>query len=282
MSDRDRNASVHPRHEATLRDLGLTPGCLDVATGRLPVPVASFTYPPAWYGYPPALVPFWSEGFVYTGLWHHWFTDRPPSFVRLSVRDDHRLLEVARTPEQFVAYATIVAIVAHDALRPATAAFAERAGVRDVAAIDALTLASGDDPRGFPALPEFRTATPLAALSDPGAYDGWFPVPTASGGRAWWATASALELPPEVRTRVPLAAAAASPWLATPDAPAVYRAALATGDLRGAWLALNGPGWTLDRARDALRQLDAAACVPAFSARCAAWLEASAGQDGAW
>ena len=77
------------------------------ATGRLRLPVSGVTYPPSWYGYPPALIPIWSEGFVYVGLWKHWFTERPLSFVRVYVRAGHTVVEIARTPEQLLCYATI-------------------------------------------------------------------------------------------------------------------------------------------------------------------------------
>lgn len=74
--------------------------------------------PPAGYGSQAARVPFCSEGFVYTGLGHHWCPDRPPSCVRMSVRDGDRRQEVAWSAAHFVASA---AIVVHDASGPAAA-----------------------------------------------------------------------------------------------------------------------------------------------------------------
>lgn len=271
---------VSPATDSTLRPLGLPPTCVDVAVGRNPLPVVGVTQPAPWYGYPPALIPFWSEGFVYTGLWHHWFTPRPPAFVRMYVRAGHSLTEVARTPEQFVAFATVLAIVAHDELRPDTVAFARRAGVRDLDAIDRVTLATGDEPRGLVALQEFQRETPLAVVGD-GEYDGWFPTPLRPGPRAWWETASRLEL--DDATRDTMERSPAMPmWLTRSDLPAVFETAIAAGDLRAAWLALNGPGWVLADATSALMRLDAAANRPAFSTYCAAWIAAAAGQIGGW
>lgn len=271
---------VSPASDATLRPLGIPPACVDVAVGRNPLPVVGVTQPAPWYGYPPALIPFWSEGFVYTGAWHHWFTPRPPSFVRMYVRAGHSLIEIARTPEQFVAFATVLAIVAHDESRPETEAFARRAGVPDVEAIDRVTLATGDDPSGFRALLAFQHDTPLAVVGE-GAYDGWFPTPLRPALRAWWETACGLEV--DEATRRTMATSAAMPvWLTSSDLRAVFESAVGAGDLRAAWLALNGPGWDLAEARSALTRLEAAAASDPFSTHCAAWLAAAADQVGGW
>jgi RHS repeat-associated protein len=227
------------------------------AMGRLRVPVAGNTYPPPWYGYPPALIPMWSEGFIYVGLWKHWFTERPLSFVRIYVRAGHSIVEIARTPEQFLCYTSITAIVAHDGVRPE------------------------DDPSGFAAIRQFQTDTPLASVADVARYDGWFPRVNFATAIPWWRHCCSLEVSDDVRAVWP-ATVLAPPWVAAPPTPQMFRDFVQAGDYRSAWLTLNSAGWPLPDARAAIGQLAAAAGDGTFSTLADAWLAASNGQSGGY
>ena len=67
---------------------------------RLPFPDVSVPY--ETFGFLPALLPLWSgRGAQQTGVWMHWFSDRVPTYVEVSVEDENSVREIARTFEQF-------------------------------------------------------------------------------------------------------------------------------------------------------------------------------------
>lgn len=268
-------------YETLLRMLALPPAVVDCATGKLRLPVAGVTYPPPWYGYPPALIPAWSEGRIYVGLWKHWFTERPLSFVKVYVRAGHSVVEIARTPDQFFCYATISAIVAHDGVRPETEQFARAAGVSNLAEIDAASMSTGDDPRGFTAIRQFQSDTPLASVADVAQYDGWFPRADFAVAIPWWQHCCSLEVSDDVRAAWP-GAVPVPPWVAASPTPQMFQTFLRAGDYRSAWLTLNSTGWALPDARTALDQLATAAGDDTFSTLAAAWLAALDRQTGGY
>jgi len=272
---------MNTEYEILLRRLGLSATVVDCATGSLRLPLSAVSYPPPWYGYPPALIPLWSEGYIYIGIWKHWFTKRPLSFVKVYVRDGHTIVEIARTPEQFFCYATISAIVTHDGIRPETERFAQATGVINLAEIDAVSINTGDEPHGFMAIRQFQTDTPLASVTEVRRYDGWFPRQDFSTAIPWWEHCCSLEVSDEVQTRWP-GTVSIPPWLASRPTPHMFQHFLRTGQYRSAWLTLNSAGWSLSEAQTAISQLATAGEDSAFSTLAAAWLAASDGQNGAY
>lgn len=272
---------MNAHYETLLKSFELPPAVVNCEMGRLRVPVAGITYPPPWYGYPPALIPLWSEGSIYVGLWKHWFTNRPLSFVKVYVRAGHSVVEIARTPDQFFCYATISAIVAHDGVRPEIEQFARAACVSNVAEIDAASMISGDDPSGFTAVRQFQTDTPLATIADVARYDGWFPRKDFTTIITWWQHCCSLEVNDDVRAAWP-ENVLVPPWVAAPATPHMFRTYLRAGDYRSAWLTLNSASWALPDARFALDQLATAAGNDMFSTLASAWLAASDRQSGGY
>jgi hypothetical protein len=63
----------------------------------------------------------------------------------------------------------------------------------------------------------------------------------------------------------------APPWLLTLDQRPIFERALAEGDLLGAWMSLNSPGWTYGEVREPLRRLAEAAGDPAFTLLAETW-----------
>ena len=93
--------------------LKIRPAIVDCALGHIDPPIITMEAPAGWYGFPPALVPIWSEGSGpnYIGIWKHWFTERPWSFVQMYVGADRKTIEIARTQEQLLSVIAMMAIM---------------------------------------------------------------------------------------------------------------------------------------------------------------------------
>ncbi|AUH64619.1 hypothetical protein [Paracoccus zhejiangensis] len=209
----------------------------------------TFDAPPGWYGYPPALIPLLSDGSLpsYLGLWKHWFIAREPSFATLSVSDDHRTDEIARTEGQLSEWLVAKLIVAADEVSDDVRDLANALDVSDLAAIDQVTVETGDEAKGLAKLPAFATNTPLAS-ADIATYDGGFAVP----GREDGAYRCYFDYNPEVIQTIP----DHPEWLhPQSDKPALFRQYFDRGEFGPAWLTLNGTGWLFTEAALALEQL---------------------------
>ncbi|BCU78003.1 hypothetical protein [Luteolibacter sp. LG18] len=238
------------RYLELLETIG-SPRLAACAAGLAGVPLPAYRAPAEWYGFPPALIPIWSDGSGpnYLGIWKHWFTPRPPSFVETSVDAGHRTVEIARTEEQFLAYIAIASMTVHDGVHAGLQEFARRTGIPNLQELDEGTATSGDDPAAFPHLSTFASAIPLESASA-SSYDGTFPVP----GSASTAMASSFEFKETlfpVPPRLP-------PWLDRHrDKPSLFESYLRDGGWQAAWLTLNSTGWTYRDAARAARSLAA-------------------------
>jgi hypothetical protein len=197
------------------------------------------------------------------------------------VRADHSMIEVARTPDQFLCFGVITAIVAHDGVRPETERFAQNAGIRNLAEIDSATVSSGDDPKGFIAIRQFQIETPLASIADVNSYDGWFPRANFSSAIPWWQHCCSLEMDEDIRKAWPVQMPM-PPAIAAPPTLQAFRNFVQAGDFRSAWLMLNSAGWPLPDARIAIGELATDAGDGMFSNLAEGWLMASEGQNGAY
>ena len=174
--------------QKTFEALGLPAVLADCADASIAPPICTLDAPAQWYGFPPALVPLWSDGSrpTYIGYWKHWFVDREPCFVKMYVASEHMTVEIARTPAQLMGVLAMMSIGVEDGVTPELEQFAQAVGLDCLAALEAQSLKTGDDPQGFANVALFSQKTPLESIVDGAApYTGDFPNPFDTG-RAWW------------------------------------------------------------------------------------------------
>lgn len=152
---------------SVLRNLGLSEALSQCADGSLALPLITYQNPAEWYLHPPALIPIASDGSGpwYLGLWKHWFSDRAPSFVMMSVEDNRHVQEVALSERPFFSYLALLAVVTEEGLTPEIEAFAEAVGGLDLAAIDAVSLETGDATSGLGQLSQDAEGPPAVCAS---------------------------------------------------------------------------------------------------------------------
>lgn len=259
-------------YDSLIRALGLPSTVADCAAGRIRLPLGAMRSPAEWYGFPPVLIPIWSDGSGpnYIGVWKHWFTDRPLSFVKMYVGSGRTSIEIARTPEQLFCYMAMATIVVDDGVEPELADFCKAVGIRNLAEIDKVSLETGDDPSGLTALSPFATSVPRASTSDPRHYTGAFPTSEFSE-RQWWLDACSFEVPDDVLATWPEAIDRPR-WLVPGDKASLFQQLVDAGRLHEAWLSLNSAGWSFSDARSAITELDRVANDDHFSLLARAWL----------
>ncbi|MBY0461393.1 MAG: hypothetical protein K2V38_29095 [Gemmataceae bacterium] len=271
---------MNQHYQAVLARDGLPASVIDCLSGKIRGKVLQMDAPAKWYGFPPALVPIWSEedGSNYLGYWRHWFLDRPGTFVEFEVRrylpstGQHmmRASEIARTAAQFFGCVAIKALYFADKVTPELRKFAERVGLADLTAYEAVAAKIRYEPLGFYALPGFDRDLPLASVSDVRTYTGAFPTSLPFGSQAWRQTCCSFELTEDALdewpqgTDVPL-------WLSKGKKVKLFDTFLGAGDFARAWLTLNSNGWKISEAKDALARLAEAAGDEHFSLLAQAW-----------
>lgn len=259
-------------YEKVYRALGLPRTTLEVALGTIPLPFADASAPYSLYGFPPALIPIFSEssGPAYHGFWRHPLVPRAMTFVRLSVEAGYRAREIARTTDQLFTRIGLTAIGVEDCVTPEVERFANGVGLHDLAALHRLWLQVSDSLPHLRGRPPFDRDCPLACFDAPRDYDGDFPsVATVERGgdlRRY----CALEVDRELQQRI-AARPDAPPWFTSRDQATTCRALLEAGDLAGAWMSLNSPGWRFADAKLALRALADAAHDAELSVIAEAW-----------
>jgi hypothetical protein len=269
-------------YEVLFRALRLPDSLIACAVGRIRIPIAGMDSPPNWYGFPPALMPVWSDGSGpnYYGYWKHWFSDRPPSFVKMFVGSRRMVVEIARTPEQFLSYMIMAAIGIDDGVEPSVERFASDVGITNLSELDKVSLDTGDNPLGFSAISQFRRDLPLASTREIQLYNGRFPTGDFSGSLKWWHDACSFEVPREALAAWP-ANLARPRWLTAGPKADIFRDFLHKGDLHAAWLTLNSSGWSIPEAKDAINRLASVAHEELFTLLASAWTSvAEAGSGG--
>jgi hypothetical protein len=147
--------------------------------------------------------------------------------------------------------------------------------VANLEEIDAITLQTGDDPRGLVKLPQFQDAVPLASCAVDCRYDGWFPA--AESAIPWWLTACELELPDDPSGILP--GYEIAPWLHPGSKVELFNQLLAAGSLAGAWLTLNSRGWQVSEAKRALAKLAGLSGDLTFGRLADAWTSVAEGDQ---
>ncbi|HEY0589455.1 MAG TPA: hypothetical protein VGD52_25230 [Pseudoduganella sp.] len=166
----------------------------------------------------------------------------------------------------------ISAIVEQDEITPEIEQFADQIGLKDLAALDDLTVKSGDNPTGFIDLPEFQNSTPLGSVPVGGSYDGDFPYVMSTGSIANGLYSCEFEIAPQMLANQPHGNSGVK-WLDDKRSRQEwFDASLHAGNLGDAWIALNCKGWTITDARRSIVDLAAAAKDVNFDALTSAWL----------
>lgn len=169
---------------------------------------------------------------------------RVPSFVEMSVSDDHRTEEIARTEEQLAQLMVARLAVLRDGIDDEVHAFAALLHVDNLRDIDAFTDEFGDDLSAFAALPAFAIQTPLVAARE--GYSGEFPSGVLAAGQCAFFEFG----------NNPPAAIALPEWLdRKSDKPKAFSRFMAQSRYEKAWLTVNGTWWTFADAADAIRDL---------------------------
>ena len=260
-------------YETVYRALDLPRTALDVALGTIPLPFADASAPYSLYGFPPALIPIYSDnsGPGYRGFWRHPLAPRATTLVELSVEAGYRADEVARNLEQLFSYMSITSICVLNGITPETESFATGVGLPDLAAISRLATEIGDSLPDLRGRPPFDRDCPLACFDDPSDYDGDFPNVAMVERGGDLRNCCALEVDRELQQRI-AARPDAPPWFTSRDQAATCRALLDAGDLAGAWMSLNSPGWRFADAKLALRALADQAHDAELSVIADAWI----------
>jgi hypothetical protein len=259
--------------KTALEALGLPHALVACADGSIDPPICTLQAPAEWYGFPPALIPIWSDGSrpTYIGYWKHWFVDREPTFVTMYVGSDRMTVEIARTPEQLMAVLAMMSMSLEEGVTPELEQFAKAVGLDCLGALDAQSLKSGDDPKGFANVEPFKTLTPLASVADGVTrYTGNFPNPSAPVPD-WWESSCYFEV---VDEHVPVPKGVELPAWFDPEREKkpLFEAYMQAGRLDCAWLTLNSTGWSIADARQALVALQARAGDERFDKVVDYWL----------
>ncbi|QXI54286.1 hypothetical protein [Pseudomonas alvandae] len=258
--------------ENALKALSLSDAVVACAAGRIKSPICTLEAPAQWFGFPPALVPIWSDGSrpTYIGYWKHWFVEREPCFVKMFVSSDRMTTEIARTPSQLFGVIAMMAISLNDEVTLDLEQFAARVGLESLSELDAVSLKTGDDPKGFPKAELFRTLTPLDCNSyDGNPYMGDFPSEFARGN--WWETSCSFEVLNK-NMRIPESASLPGWFDPVQVRTTLFESFMSAGRLDYAWLTLNSTGWLIADARRAIIELQARTCDEVFGCVAASWL----------
>jgi hypothetical protein len=182
------------------------------------------------------------------------------SFVKMYVEAGHRVIEVARTEEQFLSYAAVLVIAAQDAISDDLRRFANAVNCIDLVTLAEGTARTGDDLKGLFNLPQFSKNTPLETVPNPISYDGRFPSPGNARERIF--QASTFELKVEWFTPWP-------PGTPQPDwmtrgihKPTLFQRYIEEGEFEHGWFTLNSSGWKFTEAASALERLAAETADP--------------------
>jgi hypothetical protein len=235
------------RYEPVYRSLGYPAEATELASGAIRSPDNNADAGLEFTVFPPALVPLLSDGEPsYLGGWVHPFARRTPTFVRLSL-EDQIVYEVARTWEQMKAI--LVLGSQWDGI-PKVRDFAIKLSFHDVDTLDAHVRNHGDDPARLASYPPFATQTPLESTPRGVPYDGEFPDARSSSAPIDVSRCCLYEVPLDLRGKLNAS------WLdPSVPPPSAFTQCMQAADLDGAWLSLNAPGWSMDDARKAAREM---------------------------
>ena len=258
--------------ENALKALNLPDAVVACAGGKIRPPVCTLEAPAQWFGFPPALIPIWSDGSrpTYIGYWKHWFVEREPCFVKMYISSDRMTTEIARTSSQLFGVVAMMAISLDDGVTLGLEQFAARVGLESLLELDAVSLKTGDDPKGFPKAELFKTLTPLDCISCDGTpYMGGFPNEFASGN--WWETSCSFEILNR-NMRVPESSNLPGWFDPAQEKTTLFEGFMSASRLDYAWLTLNSTGWMIADARRAIVELQARTSDEAFNCVVTSWL----------
>ncbi len=246
------------RYRDVYRTLKLPRSAERVAFGDIAMPELGFVFPFFQMGFPPALIPIWTdpEGPFHVGFWHHFLVHRHCSIVKVSVGQRYRVYEKARTTEQLFSHWLIESIDLNDGLTEEVRQFASSVGIVNLDYLQEVYHKVGTLLSDMAPFEPFVQDAPLSCFSDDVAgYAGDFPH-VSRLSMDMLRTSCALEWSPQQRSEI-ASMPGAPPWYTTQHQPDVFSSLVESGDLSGAWMSLNSPGWQFEEAKHALRRLAA-------------------------
>lgn len=248
----------------------------DLATGKVKLPAVLDTQPFEGIGFPPAFIPLWySPGPSYYGIWKHWLNERSPAFVHVSLPRRCAVDELAATEEQLVQRILLTELASScGELDEEIRDFATGCGIgaEEMSLILEVFRKTGDWPQGFTSLPAFRANAPSDCFPDGIGYQGQFPTLNSPVDAGSLRRICGLEIPEEATARFN-ALEARPPWLVAKRQAPVFADLMAQGDLAGAWMCLNSPGWHYSEIRQALPRLVERAGDVSLAEIAECWLE---------
>lgn len=252
-----------------IRKMGFSEILCKCISSQIPYPIETISTP-VWLGFPPGFIPIYldiSSG-LYYGIWYHFFSNKPYSFVQLSVEDAHRITEISRNEEQLFNYLVIKAIVLDDEITPMVRVFADSLGLQNLSELDKFTMEQGDDVSEIYKLDAFSYNTPLFFGENMDEYDGYFPTLDYKTTELW----SSFEISDSIWANWPESLPKPI-WLSGDSLKNLFYSYLETGDLSGAWQCLNSTGWRYVEAIDAIKKLSLCSKNNYFSLLSETWVE---------
>lgn len=239
-------------YDAVYRCLELPEAAREVALGSVGLPFDGWTAgEDVGYGFPPALVPLWAkpDAVSYVGFWVREDLSLDSSLVVEFHAEAGILREAACDLDELWRRVLLERISMSEGIDERAITFAEAIGVPGAVleALDQVSLATGDDPRGLLAL---RSPTDSLEPADSdnsfSVLDRLYPGPRASG-----------------------------PAFLAPSRRERFERAVATGDRSEAWLELNRSGWHFDELEGPLSRMSSEVGARCFAELARAWMRAN-------
>jgi hypothetical protein len=262
----------YPRHAYEL--VGADPLAIEIAVGKIKMPLRVVRTPFEFYGFPPALVPIWtdSSGPSYVGYWKHWFIPRKPTIVESSVEDGFRVSEYARSIKQAAYIVAAQYIVINGSVDDELLQFAYAVGLDHIRQLAKIVEVHGEELSALQQLPEFGSNRSITgSSSDLIPHNGALPHEGMEISPATLRTVCALELTADFQEQLHSEPDVPA-WLVATDQAPVFSRCLEQDDLRAAWLSLNSTGWTFPEARNAMQTLAERSHDPQFAEFAKIWL----------
>jgi hypothetical protein len=290
-------------YKQVYQTLRLSQKLIDIAEGTVKLPSNFCLQPPrADHGFPPAFIPLWSElsNSLSHGVWKHWFASgREISYVCLDA-EAYYASEVARTPEQLLAFIVFKELLTDHEIVEELKSFAGKVGMSNFDEVHQAFLLTKDSGMcNLINVSNFGTLSPLECHLN---YFGFndLPAGTTKDGFGYMGTYPHvnMSLTPDSVRRVcgleitdglleKIAALPFAPpwlsnvvkksnsplWVTTYDQAPIFYQLLEANDFAGAWMSLNSSGWEFAEAKKAMKDLANKVQDIAFSTLAVAWCE---------
>lgn len=246
---------MNREYHALMSALALPDCFAELATGKLRSPFEALVAVKEPQAFPPVFIPFLAgrPGSDYYGYWMHWFGPRRGAYVSLNLGDSRFAFEVARSPQQFVAYLLLQGLVTTAKPTKKLRAFATAMGYPDFDVLYDHFQAYTDDPAHLSRLPEYRDQLPAYTAHDVEGYSGDFPHVTRPAS-SYWNDCCSFEIDPEQLDKIRRNRRAPH-WLRPRLLEPLFDRYCKDRQAIAAWYTLNSAGWDIEAGREALSKL---------------------------